>query len=30
MIDSRSWAQASRFYEQLKVVVDMKYSESWI
>ena len=24
MNDSRSWAQASRYYEQLKVVVDMK------
>ena len=24
----RSWAQASRFYEQLRVVVDMNDSES--
>ena len=30
MNDSESWAQASRFYEQLKAVVDMKDSELWV
>ena len=29
MNDSRSWAQAFRFYEQLRVVVDMKDSNLW-
>ena len=29
MKDSRSWAQGSIFYEQLKVVDDMDDSKSW-
>ena len=29
MNDSRSWAQGSKFYEQLKVVVDMNDSRLW-
>ena len=27
--DSRWWALVSRYYEQLRVVVDMKHSETW-
>ena len=30
MNDFGSWAQASRFYEQLKAMVDMKYYELWV
>ena len=29
MNDSSSWDQASRFYEQLKVVIDKKDYELW-
>ena len=29
MNDSESWAQGSRCYEQLKVVVDMNNSNLW-
>ena len=30
MNDSESWAQGFRCYEQLKVVVDIKYSGLWM
>ena len=29
MNDSRSWAQGSKYYEQLKVMDDMSYIGSW-
>ena len=29
MKDFGSWAQSSRYYEYLKVVVDMNYFELW-